>query len=126
MSEYLILPIVEVSIDKPATITWKLPSVAQLLRVVPLVDTPMQARVIAKLPCSLQLAHYTMADVELRHLEDATWLRNHVGHHLVMKAGDDIVLGLGELQQGLWRVREVSLLTIVRLPPSCYTPRESV
>lgn len=126
MSEYLILPVVAVTIDKPVTITWKLPGVAQLLRVVPLVDTPMQARAIANLPCSLQLAHYTMADVELRHLEDATWLRNRCGHHLVMKTGDDIVLGLGSLSQQAWRVKEVSLLTIVRLPPSCFTPRESV
>lgn len=125
MSEYLIMPVMAASLETPSWVSWTLPSVAALMRIVPLVETPLQARAIAGLPCSLRLGHYLMADVELRHLEDPMWLREHAGHHLVLKTGEEVQVGLGQLTQSAWRVKEISLLAILRLPPPCYTPREA-
>lgn len=123
MSEYLVLPIVNVTVGKMAvTACWVMPCVAQLVRIMPLVDTPMQDRAIAALPCRLLLGNYVVSDLEMRHLSDPGWLNSNVGRRLVLKAGEGISITCGELPREPWRISEVSLMAIVRLPPSC-TPR---
>lgn len=125
-NEYLILPVLNVTLGtEPTWVSWKLPGVAALQRLIVLVTYPRQAMAIAGLSCSLRLGHYTMQDVELRHLEDAVWLQRNANHHLVMKTGDEITIGLGPMLRETWRVGEVSMTAILRLPPPCFTPRDA-
>lgn len=124
MTQYLVLPIHTVQLGGSVRVSWTIPRVGALQRILAMVENSLQARVIGSMPCAAQFAHYTMADVELARLEDPIWLQKHVRHHLVMKSGDELAVGFGPLLREAWRVKEIGMTAILRLPPSCFEPRE--